>query len=248
MQDVKRRRQLLLHDINDFNEQAEKFIQVAGEPEDEVVVGEEDEGNDFSDEEGDLEDDVFEPSNDEGEGAWGMDDEWEGEEEEEDGVEPEKMVLQLPSTLKSSRCVEGSLGELMGMEVELRRAQAYDALRDIRDELGHKSWLFKNKKKHGREGQTANLRSWDAIKKSGGVVDKHVAVYKIAYKALGLLGATEGLQEIKKKDLHLHADVTEENRYNQSTDKLSWIWTAGTSGEENSGQRMHEGEPGFYCE
>jgi hypothetical protein len=84
------------------------------------------------------------------------------------------------------------------------------------------------------------LRSWDSIKESGGAMSKHIAIYKQAFKALKSLNSTGLLQHISKDDLRLNADVTEENRFNQSKDKMSWIWTIGTSQEECSSEMMKE--------
>jgi hypothetical protein len=58
-------------------------------------------------------------------------------------VIPEDRRLQMPSTLGSQACISRGKELLMQQEIELREAQANDALEQIRITLGQKSLLFR---------------------------------------------------------------------------------------------------------
>ena len=66
---------------------------------------------------------------------------------------------------------------------------------------------------------------------SAGRVIKHVACYQRAQRALGRLGADEGIfkkyQDIKKEDLKMSSNMVEENRIGQWNDTLAWFWRLG---------------------
>lgn len=244
--DVKRKRDLLLAQVEEFNQWAEPLLRVGGNTEDMDKKihddnSEEGDGSSADEEDADIvissedEDIVTSDSEEEDIGS-------DGESVCEEGmIEPENMALQLPSTIGKEACIERGLNDLMDQEIQLRNGQANNSLQQLREELGHKSWLYKEKRSHGRVGQKASLRSWSAIKKSGETIKKHVATYTLAFKALARLDATEMFRPIEKKDLKLNADITDENRFGQSSDILSWIWTTGTqSGGKNSSLRAWE--------
>jgi len=246
MEDIKQQRHLLHSQIEEFNQQAAAFM-----------FTESVSGSSY----GSRAEDEYESSSDEGEEGEVklMTDSNLDEESDSDGVllqkspeldvedvESEKMVLQMPSMLKRELCMERGIGQLMQMEIELRTAQANDALQEIRDELGHKYWLYKEKQSHGRIGQKSSTRSWDALKKCGGVIDQHIREYKLAFKALQQLGATGQFKVIKKRHLKLSADITDAKRFNQSHDKLPWIWRTRTSVDGHSSAKTEESGLGLH--
>lgn len=161
---------------------------------------------------------------------------------EEEVIGPEEMVLQMPSVVQREECEKRGLSHLMDLEIELRTAQANDHLQHIRDELGHKCYLLKEKYKHGRTGQAAITRSWKQLRQSGGSLEKHVKKYNTAFKALKRLGATGSLKAVKNKHLTLPPDVMDPKRFGQSQDKLPWIWRTRTCPGENPSQRTEESE------
>jgi hypothetical protein len=236
MEDIRQKRHLLLGQIEEFNQQAAVFMFT------ESAAGSQDP----------RAEDEYELSSDEGEVEEGKlrTSSSQGEDSDSDGglsqmlpdeeMESEKMMLQMPSTMKRELCIARGIERLMQMEIELRTAQANDALQEIRDELGHKYWLYKEKQQQGRVGQKSSTRSWDALKKCGGAIDQHVQEYKLAFKALQQLNATGQFQVIKKRHLKLSADITDAKRFNQSHDKLPWIWKTRTSASGHSNARTEE--------
>jgi hypothetical protein len=226
--DIKRRRRLLQADVEEFNQQAIAFMGGEEDFNDSHATGNED--MDYEEVDEASSNDDYETKVSDEESEIDSDDDEGGEDEEE--IMPEDMVLQMPSTITRAACIERGIESLMELEIQLREAQANDYLRSIREDLGYKSWLYKKKQANGRIG-LAKLRSSDQITKSGQAVTMHVQGYKVAFNALRSLKATGNFRAIRKQDLALNKDVTEENRYNQSSHKLSWIWTTGTSENES---------------
>jgi len=237
LEDIKVKRQILLEQIEEFNRQAELFMPTPDERRENSEQGyqsssDEDDGEKFA-----LDVDKHQSQDsDEDDGLPCSDDE--GEEEEEE-IEPEKMDLQMPSTIGPEGC--NNVPRLMELEIKLRTAQAHDSLQNIRDGLIQKNALLKEKQSHGRVGQKAITRSWNAIHRSQANIDEHVKKYTRAFKALRRLQATEGLRKIKKKHLRMSRDIIDAQRVNQSKDSaLPWIWTTGLREGQNRSAKTQE--------
>ena len=115
-----------------------------------------------------------------------------------------KIPLYLPSDIPLSIPCDGRLLE---MEWELRHAQCYDALDDIRDGLRLKSFLVLEKKRNS-VGQASQTRSATLLLRAEERVKSSVACYHKARKALLSLShrltkpfPAERLAEIKPEHL-----------------------------------------------
>ena len=166
------------------------------------------------------------------------------ESDEEDPVAyPEKMALSLPSRLGRDYISRHGLETLGKQEIELRVGQANDSLAALRVELGHKSLLFRSKVRYSKN-QKGKTRAWKEVAQSAGRVMKHVASYQRAQRALGRLGADEGIleqyQDIKKDDLKISSDMVEENRIGQRNHTLAWFWRLGPQTDAEGDSWMQE--------
>jgi hypothetical protein len=121
--------------------------------------------------------------------------------EEDDPNEsfPEDLTLWMPSYIGASYLREAGLENLMKEEVQLHIGQANDSLEKLRTHLGHKSILYR-----------MNFRSSTSVR-----TDTRSILQKY--------------QLIKAEELGVSKDVTEENRYGQSSDILPWFWRIGGS-------------------
>ena len=153
-------------------------------------------------------------------------------------VIPEDQQLQMPSILGSKACISRGKKLLMEQEIELREAQANDALEQIRMTLGQKSLLFRRDLRPVKS-QKQTTRAWSCIRNADAKVQKYVKTYNAAFHALKRLdavGASSGtFQPITKDDLKMNSDLVEENRFGQSSDTVSWFWRTAHQGEEEQG-------------
>src|SRR5215470_13730742 len=122
---IKQKRDRLHAQIEEFNQQAVAFMQSVTNTDQDS-----DGGDESSADEDDVEEAVLGANSSQGKRLHS---------ESEDGeIEPESMVLHMPSTIKREGCVKGGIVRLMELEIQLRKAQANDHLSEIRQELGHK--------------------------------------------------------------------------------------------------------------
>jgi hypothetical protein len=153
----------------------------------------------------------------------------------------------MPSTLGSKACISRGKELLMQQEIELREAQANDALEQIRITLGQKSLLFRRDLRPVKS-QKQTTRAWSAIKNADAKVQKHVKTYNAAFHALkhlDAIGNSSGtaFQPITKEDLRMNSDLVEENRFGQSSDTVSWFWRTAYQGQQEQGDEwMKESE------
>jgi len=167
-------------------------------------------------------------------------------EEEEPEVTPEKVALYLPSNMTSKQREEYNLQELGQMEYELREGQANDALERLKECLAEKSMRFRIEVRSAK-GQRKTTRAWDSIHRADKQIKQAVAIYRRARQAIGELGGAARLgrfQEIKKSDLKMSGDITEENRVGQRSSILPWFWRLDRKVKEHCGS--YEKECKFY--
>lgn len=202
-----------------------------------------DEGDDEDDDD-DEEDDEDEDDEDFEADKSDVDEETDTEESEElpgPRTLVEKLPLQLPSTEGRSACIASGKTGLMDREIQLRTAQANDALSQIRLALGYKSFLWMEYR--DTQNYKGRTRSSGAIRTAEKKVQKHVAAYGLAFKALTRLDSGGQFRPITKVDLKLNFNIVKGNQIGQSEDALSWIWTTGEiSQEEENGPWQQEGE------
>jgi len=166
--------------------------------------------------------------------------------EEGDAEVPiEKVRLWLPSSFTASKRGQMGLGQVAGVEAELREGQANDALEALRAGLAEKSLRFRTEVKPAKS-QKATTRAWDSIHRADKEIQQAVRCYQLARSALENLGTSKELlgqyQEIQKKDLKMSRDVVEENRVGQRSSELPWFWRLDRKLNKGSGEFVKECE------
>lgn len=159
--------------------------------------------------------------------------------------EPQDMQLWLPSFVaRKAPCDVG----LQRIEFKLREAQAHEALDDLRRHLRYTShlWTFKDRFERGTRRST---RSRTIIQRSQDNANAAAQKYKIARKALLVLGAILGesewqgiLRELHDTDIRGMSEAALRDSEGRRT--LSWIWrTVGIGEDVDKG--LHDGESSF---
>lgn len=100
---------------------------------------------------------------------------------------PERLRLLLPSSLPPSIRFSPALASLVDKEFRLRRAQAQDALRDLRQSLCVR-WHLLRQKRSAVRGQRANTRANTVIAENSARTNRHADRYRRARAALDALG------------------------------------------------------------
>lgn len=163
---------------------------------------------------------------------------WNGVEESEDSIDeddladqfPENLPLSMPSSLKASLLSNSSLGDLAKKEAQLRVGQANDCLEQLRISIGHKSVLYRVNIRSSASVWT-DTRSKQDIQRITLKINQNLRSYDRARLALISLKAPPDIlaqyAEIKSSELGVSKDITEENRFGQSSDLLPWFWQVG---------------------
>jgi hypothetical protein len=143
--------------------------------------------------------------------------------------EPEVKPILLPSIV-GRKCKSMKIGELEGIELELRKGQANDALQSIRLAIGEKAFRFRNDLRNANSKQK-KTRSWDTIHSISHRIRRNVLVYRQARSAMENLGVPPQIlnaeyPELTKDDLKANTTIEKPNARGQRNAKLSWIWTA----------------------
>jgi hypothetical protein len=228
---------LMLDEKGEDEEEGDKDGFEKGEEEDEDEdedVFEVDEFEKGEDEEED--EDVFEVDEFDWDGS-DVESEEESDEEDDaerfdDGVQPEHIPLQLPSTQGRDACVASQRTGLMEQEIELRTGQANDALSQIRLGLNYKAYLWKEYKQ--TDNYKMKTRSSTALRAAEHNIQQHVAAYSLAFRALTSLDQQGLFKPIAKEDLYLNPNIVKQNRIGQSKVALSWIWRTGQLSKDES--------------
>jgi hypothetical protein len=159
-------------------------------------------------------------------------DEEDDAEQFDDGVQPEHIPLQLPSTQGRDACVASRRTGLMEQEIELRTGQANDALSQIRLGLNYKAYLWMEYKQ--TDNYKKKTRSSTALRAAEHNIQQHVAAYSLAFRALTSLDQQGLFKPIEKEDLCLNPNIVKQNRIGQSKVALSWIWRTGQLSKDES--------------
>jgi hypothetical protein len=218
-------RRLLQKKLKAFQEMGSQFLQGFENNISLPRTEKEKAADDIDDYFNELEEDVdMGEGSDDGDG----DDDDEGNDEDDDGIlEPESTEIPFPSSIGHDTWIKQGLSKLLiKQELQLREGQANESLENIRISLGNKALLLRTRH-HGEKEQAHETRSWAAIHRESGVLQRHVRTYCRAYTAMNCLGSVKHYQPITKKDLAVNADITEENRFGQKNFKLAWFWRVG---------------------
>src|SRR5271156_3330290 len=143
----------------------------------------------------------------------------------------EKLDLLLPSSWPGRMPPE--LLNARYKEIQLRLTQADEALEGIRQEICHKSYIYRTNvclaaNKKGKQ------RGYDAANAADCALRHHVCVYKQACWALGALQAPPALTVLQDSDLEALKSIYMPNARGQSTIHIPWIWKVTPSAESDS--------------
>ena len=147
----------------------------------------------------------------------------------------EKMDLLLPSSWPDRMPPE--LLKARYNEIQLRLAQADEALEGIRREICHKSYIYRTNVRLAAN-KKGKQRGYDAANAADRAMRHHVRVYKQAHWALLALQAppalTERFQVLQASDLQALKSIYLPNARGQSNTRIPWIWKLTPSAESDS--------------
>lgn len=159
---------------------------------------------------------------------------WDRNVEEEDEATPaEQVVLPFPSSLIDRRSaldineVDG-FAALSEKELQMRKGQANDALRQARITIAHKSFIYRDGQSDS-SASSSRTRSHGVISSVNESLNTTSLIYAESRRRMILLGASaadlEVYQELHQEDLAASTAVVDPNRRGQRSEKLlSWIW------------------------
>jgi hypothetical protein len=188
---------------------------------------------------------------------WGMsegdEDEDEDESQEEVHALPEgsaECPLWLPSYLGATALKKAGIEEeLIKEETQLRIGQANDSLEKLKTHLGHKSVLYRLNFRSSTSVRT-DTRSKKDIRRVSLKISTDVRRYHRARKSLEQLQVAQDILQkflpIKPDDLHITKDITEENRFGQSSDVLPWFWRIGDTQSSSTPWNEECKSPNIY--
>ena len=137
----------------------------------------------------------------------------------------EKTELMLPSTLPG--VLPPTLAGARLSEIELREAQAEEALEGIRREICHKSYIYRSNVRLA-SNKKGKLRGYAALHAADRALRHHIRIYKQARWALSRLNAAPSILhkflELTEKDLQPLKSIYMPNARGQSTVSVPWIW------------------------
>ena len=158
----------------------------------------------------------------------------------------EDEVLLLPSTFGDKACRAAALTAALEKETGLRRGQANDALQQLRQVIGQKSFLYRENLRKA-EGKIHQTRAWTTIK---GIDDKLTTmrlIYSAARIALISLGAeTEAepvyYRPVTRADLRVGTIILNPNAAGQRNARLAWFWTVDMERDVDNSKLLKECE------
>src|SRR5215510_12942052 len=110
-------------------------------------------------------------------------DETDIDEDDEKVMEPENIVLSMPSTMDFKDSVGKGMQALIDKEIMLRTAQANDTLSLIRAFVGEKSFLLSESHRNQKTTKITS-RSSAALRAVHKRINQHVQRYELAFEAL----------------------------------------------------------------
>jgi hypothetical protein len=235
---IEDRRRKLESRLDNFHHSARQFI--GGNGDDDLEMLPQVTGWEKGDDE--LSDDDSESSCDE-DGVLG----WEDDDEETEPVENASIAM--PSSYGIDIIKDLGLGDLATQELELRKGQANDWLKELHLALGHKAALYRTGVRDAKS-TSMKTRAWDDVKAMTVKVTRCVRGYRRTRIAMERLGADHATlkrySELLREDLKLSADITEENRFGQRNDVLPWFWRLDGANDEEGNTWMKECEYYIY--
>jgi hypothetical protein len=162
------------------------------------------------------------------------------------GSPAEVAELWMPSWVTSEHPFDLALSRLRQEELELRKGQANDCLEKLRQALGDRSVVFREKIHSNKSIHHHGTRSKKELHKITLSINKHARGYRRARAAMMRLGADDNVlkvyQSLNAEDLAVNKEVTEENRHSQSSDRLAWFWRISNGPHSEKNEWMNECE------
>ncbi|KAG8927115.1 hypothetical protein FRC01_008000 [Tulasnella sp. 417] len=146
------------------------------------------------------------------------------------GQPPTTQNLYLPSNFIDTDWPKYKLEKIAKKEAQIQIAEAYDALRRLRNALGLKALLLQNQKQHvrGYERNTQARRSVVIAEKG---IKRQAEAYKRAWNAICNLRVEVGpntaagdLRPLLEKDVVPLGEFSDERRFSRDNEAIPWIW------------------------
>ncbi|KAG1830059.1 hypothetical protein F4604DRAFT_1695666 [Suillus subluteus] len=150
----------------------------------------------------------------------------------------------MPSWAASGHIMDDVVLALCQEELELRKGQANDCLEKLRQALGDRSVVFREKIHSNKSVHHQGTRSKKELQTITLSINRHARGYSRARAAMLRLGADSDTvavyQPLKPQDLVVSKEVTEENRHGQGSDKLAWFWRINNMEDSQKNLWMNE--------
>ncbi|KAG2003780.1 hypothetical protein CC2G_004358 [Coprinopsis cinerea AmutBmut pab1-1] len=128
-------------------------------------------------------------------------------------------------------------------ELKLRIAQADDALEGVREEIGHKSYLYRSNIRLA-EGKKQKTRGYAAVRSVNRSLRDYIRSYNQARWAMHRLGADDSLKlryrTIKPEDTRAVTAIYKPNARGQRNKPLPWFWNLDIAGDSTKSDYLEE--------
>ena len=148
----------------------------------------------------------------------------------------------LPSSFHTA-ILPKSLGEAHWVEIELRVAQANNALKCLREAIGYKSFLYRRRVRPEKSKKPQTL-AYAAIHASDREMKSALQAYNQARWALNQLDAPSCniYKPIGKKDTRALTSVYDSNARGQRNTALPWFWNMAVADDLSGSTYMEQGQ------
>ncbi|KAG1764500.1 hypothetical protein EV702DRAFT_1051329 [Suillus placidus] len=150
----------------------------------------------------------------------------------------------MPSWAASDTIMDDVIMALRQEELKLRKGQANDCLEKLRQALGDRSVVFREKIHSNKSIHHQGTRSKKELLTITLSINKQARGYRRSRAAMQRLGAGSDTlslyQPLKAQDLRVSKEVTEENRHGQGSDTLTWFWRINNAENNQKNQWMDE--------
>ena len=155
----------------------------------------------------------------------------------------EHQQILLPSSFQVA-LLPTSLGAARWVEIELRVAQANNALKFLREAISYKSFLYRRSIRP-EKAKKCITRAYDGIHTCDREMKSALRAYNQARWALNQLNAPastcDSYKPIKKKDTRALTTVYDGNARGQRNISLPWFWNIAVADDSSSSTYMEQG-------
>lgn len=158
----------------------------------------------------------------------------------------EHQQILLPSSFRAT-LLPTSLREARWVEIQLRVAQANNALKRLREAIGYKSFLYR-KRIRSEKSKKRVTRAHDEVHASDREMKSALRAYNQARWALDQLNALQAVRDpfkpIRKTDTRALTTVYDGNARGQRNIALPWFWNMAVADDSSGSTYMEQGEIG----